>query len=93
MGFFLSQRNYALQLLEDTSFLASKPATFPMDPHLQLNSFDGDLLPNATLYRHLVGILLYLTVSRPDITFYVHKLSQIVSHPKRPHFDAIHHLL
>ena len=64
-----------------------------MEPHLQLNSIDGDLLPDATLYRRLVGRLLYLTVSRPDITFVVHKLSQFVSHPKRPHLDDIHHLL
>ena len=92
-GIFLSQRNYSLQLLEDIGFLANKPAILPMEPHLQLNSIDGDLLPDATLYRRLVGRLLYLTVSRPDITFVMHKLSQFVSHPRRPHLDDIHHLL
>ena len=65
----------------------------PIDSHLQLNFFDGDLLPDATLYTHLVSILLYLTVSKPYITFVVHKLNQFVSHPRRPHLDVVHHLL
>ncbi|XP_072950413.1 uncharacterized protein [Typha angustifolia] len=92
-GIFLSQRHYTLQLLEDTSFLASKPATLPMDPKLKLSSFEGDLLEDASLYRRLVGKLLYLTISRPDITFVVHKLSQFVSKPRQQHLVAIHHLL
>ena len=47
-GIVLSQRHYALQLLEDTSFLASKLALLPMDPKLQRNSTDGELLSNPS---------------------------------------------
>lgn len=83
-GIFLSQRHYNLQLPEDTGFLACKPALLPMDPKVKLNSFEGDLLDDASLYRRLVGRLLYLTV--PQI-----KSIYIVASP--PHLDAVHNLL
>ena len=78
-GIFLSQRHYALQILEDVGFLGCKPASLPMDPNLKLNAFEGDLLQDASLYRRLVGKLIYFTISQPNITFVVHKLSHYVS--------------
>ncbi|KAL5551858.1 hypothetical protein UlMin_002034 [Ulmus minor] len=68
-GIMLSQRHYTLQLLEDTGYLACKPTAVPMDPKLRLAATEGDLLTDITHYRRLVGKLLYLTLSRPDITF------------------------
>ncbi|XP_073129631.1 uncharacterized mitochondrial protein AtMg00240-like [Henckelia pumila] len=91
-GIFLSQRHYTLTLLEDTGFLASKQATVPMKPRVRLTN-NGDLLQDMTQYRQLIGRLLYLTISRPDIIFVVHKLSQYVSRPRTFHLTAVHHLL
>lgn len=92
-GIYLCQRHYTLQLLEDTGFLGGKPSSAPMDTRVVLSSSDGDLLPDASPYRRLIGRLLYLTISRPDITFAVHKLSQFVAHPRSTHLTAVHHLL
>ena len=92
-GIVLSQRHYTLQLLEDTGFLACKPAIIPMDPKMQLTATDGDVLTDISQYRRLIGRLLYLTLSRPDITFAVHKLSQFLAQPRVPHLQAAHHLL
>ncbi|XP_022887164.1 uncharacterized protein LOC111403045 [Olea europaea var. sylvestris] len=92
-GIFLSQRNYTLQLLEDAGFLGCKPANLPMNPKARLNSFEGKLIDDSSQYRRLVGRLLYLTISRPDITFVVHKLSQFVSQPRQLHLDVVYHLL
>lgn len=92
-GIFLSQRNYTLQLLEDSGFLASKPVSLPMDPTVKLNASDGVVLTDSTSYRRLIGRLLYLAISRPDIVFAVHKLSQYVACPRQPHLAATHHLL
>ena len=64
-----------------------------MDPHLHLDQNTGTVLPDASVFRRLVGRLLYLTLSRPDIRFAVHKLSQYVSQPRDPHLKAAHHLL
>ena len=74
-GIVLCQRHYTLQLLEDTKYLACKPASIPMDPKVQLNAHDGVVLSNVSQYRRLIGCLLYLTLSRLDVTFVIHKLS------------------
>lgn len=92
-GLFLSQRKYTLQLLADTGYTNSKPAKAPMDPRLRLNDEDGDALDNPSHYRQLIGRLLYLTLSRPDITFAVNTLSQFLSSPRTTHLTALHHLL
>lgn len=92
-GIYLFQRQYALQLLEDTGLLAGKPTRIPMDPNVKLSVNDGDPLEDAAIYRRLIGRLLYLTISRPDIAYAVHKLSQFVTQPRVPHLMAAHHLL
>ena len=92
-GIVLSQRHYALQLLEDVGFLASKPTLVPMDLKLQLNSTNGDLLSDPSPYRRLIGHLLYLTLSRPYITFVVNKLRQFLSKPRSTHLQVAHHLI
>jgi len=62
-GIFFSQRHYTLQLLEDTGFFSSKLAILPMIPNVKLSSFNGELLEDSSVYKHLVGRLLYLTIS------------------------------
>lgn len=92
-GIVISQRHYTLQLLEDTGYLSCKPANAPMDPKTHLSFHECDLLTDASQYRRLIGRLLYLTISRPDITYAVHKLSQFLSQPRLPHLKVAHHLL
>jgi hypothetical protein len=80
-GIFLNQRKYTLELLEDTGFLGAKPASTPFDPHTKLSINDGPPLDDPSSYRRLIGRLLYLTNTRPDISFSVQHLSQYVSNP------------
>lgn len=47
------------------------------------------ILVDAHLYRKLIGKLLYLIVTRPDIVFVVQKLSQVMQAPKQSHLDAV----
>lgn len=51
--------------------LAAKPAKFPMESNLKLSRTSGDLLPDTTSYQRFVGRLLYLTITRPDISYSV----------------------
>ncbi|XP_062114694.1 uncharacterized mitochondrial protein AtMg00810-like [Humulus lupulus] len=92
-GLFLSQRKYILQLLDDTGYTGSKPAKTPMDPRIKLDDEQGTLLEDPSSYQQLIGRLLYLTLSRPDITYAVNNLSQFMSHPRTPHLQVVHHLL
>ena len=71
-GISLCQRKYTLDLLAETGQLAAKLMKSPMEQSLKLSNYHGELLTDPSLYRKLVGKLLYLTLTRPDITFCVH---------------------
>ncbi|KAM6589696.1 hypothetical protein CsatA_012301 [Cannabis sativa] len=92
-GLFLSQRKYTLQLLDDTGFSGCKPAKTPMNPRTKLDDQQGEPLTNPSAYRQLIGKLIYLTLSRPDITYAVNNLSQFMSAPRTQHMQAINHLI
>ena len=62
-----------------------------MELHLRLRPDDGVPLSDPTRYCHLVGSLVYLTITRPDIAYAVHVLSQFVSAPTSMYYYA--HLL
>lgn len=87
-GIMLCQRKYALEILEESGLLGSRPSSFPMDQHLKLNKSDGEPLLDPTRYRRLVGRLIYLTITRPDLVYAVNMLSQFLDKPRQPHHDA-----
>ncbi|KAL4310349.1 hypothetical protein GQ457_01G030280 [Hibiscus cannabinus] len=92
-GINLCQRKYTLELLQEFGFLECKPATTPMVPSKKLSKQDGVPLQDITLYRKLIGKLLYLTNTRPDIVFAVQQLSQFLSAPTDLHMVAAHRIL
>ncbi|KAK8921731.1 hypothetical protein KSP39_PZI020888 [Platanthera zijinensis] len=92
-GIIINQRKYALELLSDCGFLASKPASTPMDPSLKLRADQGSPFPDPSSFRRLIGRLLYLTTTHPDICFAVQQLSQFVSKPMDTHYIAATRIL
>ncbi|CAM8970229.1 unnamed protein product [Rhodiola kirilowii] len=92
-GIFINQRKYALDLLTETGLLGCKPNTTPMDIKQKLALSTAPKLDDPTAYRQLVGKLLYLNVTRPDIAFSVHILSQFLAAPTEDHLQAAHRVL
>jgi hypothetical protein len=77
-GVTLCQRKYCLDLLTTTGTLGCKPSSVPMDPSNRLHHDDSEPYEQVSEYRALVGKLLYLTSTRPDIAFPVQQLSQFL---------------
>ena len=78
-----------LDILQETGLLGSKPVETSMDPNVKLCVDQGELLPNLDQYRCLVGKLTYVTITRPDISFAVSMMSQFMSTPRLPHWEAV----
>ncbi|XP_061353774.1 uncharacterized mitochondrial protein AtMg00810-like [Gastrolobium bilobum] len=92
-GISLCQHQYALNILQDAGLSGCKPKPTPMEVNLKLSSHDGDPLPDPTPFRRLIGRLLYLTITRPDLSFAVNHLSQYMAAPRVPHLQAAHRIL
>nr|CAN76133.1 hypothetical protein VITISV_036298 [Vitis vinifera] len=89
----LSQRKYALDILEETGMLDCKPVDTPMDPNVKLVPGQGEPLGDPGRYRQLVGKLNYLTITRADISFPVSVVSQFLQSPCDSHWDAVIRIL
>lgn len=68
-------------------YLDCKPAITPLVQNHKLHkATDEDVFVDSSMYRKLVGKLLYLTFSRLDIAFAAHVLSQFMNKPTTQHF-------
>ncbi|GKB16775.1 ribonuclease H-like domain-containing protein [Tanacetum coccineum] len=69
-GLFLSQKKYALQLLERAHMVTCNPSRIPVDTESKLGP-EGAPVQDPTLYRSLAGGLQYLTFTCPDLSYAV----------------------
>ncbi|KAL6124972.1 hypothetical protein ACLB2K_077480 [Fragaria x ananassa] len=92
-GIALSQQKYALDILQDIGYMGCKASRIPFDPSTQLSRDQGAVISNPSRYRRLVGRLIYLTITRPDLAYAVHILSQYMDRPREPHLEAAYKTL
>ena len=92
-GFFVSQKKYTNDLLKEFGMADAVPLKLPMDAHMKLTPDKGDKLVDVVPYQRLVGKLIYLTITRPDIAFAVHILTQFMQQPTTVHMQAGKRLL
>ncbi|CAN1837958.1 Retrovirus-related Pol polyprotein from transposon TNT 1-94 [Linum perenne] len=92
-GICLSQRKYVLDLLKETGMLGCKPVDTPMDPNKHLSK-ECDIAPvDKERYQRLVGKLIYLAHTRPDIAFSVSVVSQFMQTPNEEHQEMVMRIL
>ncbi|KAJ0746343.1 putative RNA-directed DNA polymerase [Helianthus annuus] len=92
----LSQRKYCLELLNEFGYLGCKPVGTPIKlSHVVTNKIENDkvVLENITGFQKLVGKLIYLSLTRPDISYAVQFLSQYMHSPCQSHLDIALRLL
>ncbi|XP_021979963.1 uncharacterized mitochondrial protein AtMg00810-like [Helianthus annuus] len=92
----LSQRKYCLELFNECGYLGCKPVTTPNEQSfLVANKCEKDqkVLKNVNGFQRLTGKLLYLSLTRPDISYTVQFLSQYMHSPCQSHLDIALRLL
>ncbi|GJT58366.1 ribonuclease H-like domain-containing protein [Tanacetum coccineum] len=87
-GLFLSQKKYAVKILDKAHMVNCNLSRTPIDTESKLGS-DGDPVSDPTLYRILAGSLQYLTFTRPDISYAVQQVCFYMHDPREPHFSAL----
>ncbi|KAM1907090.1 hypothetical protein ACFX14_026784 [Malus domestica] len=92
-GIFLCQQKYAKDLLKRFGMLECKLILTSMEPNAKMCAHEGKDLEDATMYRQLVGSLIYLTLTRPDISYAVGVMSRYMQNPKKPHLEAVRRIL
>ncbi|KAE8666178.1 Detected protein of unknown function [Hibiscus syriacus] len=90
---FMCQQKYAKDLLERFGMLECKSNSTPMEPNVKICTHKGKDLEDATMYRQLVGSLIYLTLTRPDISYAVGVMSRYMKNPNKPHLEAVRQIL
>ncbi|XP_039001337.1 uncharacterized mitochondrial protein AtMg00810-like [Hibiscus syriacus] len=95
-GIVLNQRKYALEFIEETGVGGAKSALTPLEQNKKFTTAEYDeavcsneeLLQDKSVFQRLIGRLIYLTHTRPDIVYDVHFLSQFMHKPKQSHLEA-----
>ncbi|XP_020681678.1 uncharacterized protein LOC110099015 [Dendrobium catenatum] len=92
-GLILHQQHYAQNIIHRAGMTSSKPVSNPISSKIALKDKSYDPFPDPHLYRHLIGSLQYLTLTRPDIQFAVHQLCQHMHNPLNIHHEALKRLI
>lgn len=88
-GIFISQSKYVKDILEKYGLSDTKTASTPMETHKQITAdLEGEDV-DVHHYRSMIGSLMYLTASRPDIMFPVCVCARFQVNPKQSHFLAV----
>jgi hypothetical protein len=92
-GIWLSQQQYALDMLSKYGMGGCKPISVPLNQNGKLSADAGEVLEDATMYRKIVGNLIYMTITKPDLNYTVGLESQFMQVLRKPHLDGVRHTL
>ena len=90
---FLNQGKYVVKILKRFDMLECKSMNTPMEDKMKLMVNTSSELIDSTLYRQIIGLLMYLMNTRPDICFSMNTLSQFLVEPKHVHLVVAKHVM
>jgi len=85
---FLYQRRCALDILSECGMLCAKPTPFPMEQYHMLSNDLGAHVLDPSQSKSFIGHMLYLTITRPDFTYFFLVLRQFMQDPCQEHWNA-----
>jgi len=92
-GIWLLQRQYALNKLTEYGMTGYKPISIPLEQNVKLSANEGDLAEDITIYRRIVGSLIYMTITGLNLSYAVGVVSQFMQTPRKPHLDVVRCIL
>ncbi|GKA34368.1 putative RNA-directed DNA polymerase [Tanacetum coccineum] len=92
-GISMSQRKYVLDLLAETGMLNCRPVDTPIETNHHLEIVPNQTPANRDRYQKLVGKLIYLSHTRPDIAYAVSVVSRFMHAPSKRHMNAVYRIL
>ncbi|XP_022873342.1 uncharacterized protein LOC111392272 [Olea europaea var. sylvestris] len=92
-GLFLNQHKYIQDLIGLADLFEASSIDMLLELNVNYQKVKGDILPDPSLYRRLVGSLIYLTITHPDISSAVHTLSKFMDAPRHLHMVAVHRII
>jgi hypothetical protein len=70
-----------------------KPISIPLDQNVKLSANEGNLVEDTTMYKRIIGSLIYMIITRLDLSYVVRVVSQFLQTPRKPHLDAVRRIL
>nr|XP_020160935.1 uncharacterized mitochondrial protein AtMg00810-like [Aegilops tauschii subsp. strangulata] len=92
-GLFLSQEQYALEIIDRAGMLNCKQISTPDDMLAKLSINSGPLFHDPMLYRSLAGALKYITLTCPDLSYVVQHCCLFMHAPRDVHFQLVKRIL
>ncbi len=92
-GIWLLQMHDALNKLSKYGMTCCKPISIPLEQNVELNADEGDLAEDTTMYRCIVGNLIYMTITKLYLSYAIGMVSQFMQTPRKSRLDAMRHVL
>jgi len=79
--------------LSEYGMTGCKPISIPLEQNVKLNVDEGHLVEDTTMYKRIMGSLIYMTITRPDLNYAVGVVNQFMQTPQEPHLDGVRCIL
>jgi len=89
---WLLQKQHALNRLPEYGMTGCKPISIPLEQNVKLSANEGNLVEDNTMYIHIMGSLIVMTITRPYLNYVVGVVNQFMQTPKKPQLDVMRYI-